>query len=77
MQSTLFLVEKFSKNLIRTGEDRTYVEALFSLEKSKVSEVLEELDIEYEDVLIISRESHASGKKLDKGKWKKLNYFTT
>ncbi len=57
---------KFSKNLIRTGEDRTYVEALFSLEKSKVFEVLEELDIEYEDVLIISRESHVSGKNLIK-----------
>lgn len=63
---------KFSKNLIRTGEDRTYVEALFSLEKSKVSEVLEELDIEYEDVLIISRESHASGKNLIKVNGKSL-----
>ena len=63
---------KFSKNLIRTGEDRTYVEALFSLEKSKVFEVLEELDIEYEDVLIISRESHVSGKNLIKVNGKSL-----
>ncbi|HEX9027427.1 MAG TPA: DNA repair protein RecN [Clostridium sp.] len=57
---------KFSKSLIRTGEDKTYVEALFTLEKSKVVEVLQELDIEYDDVLIVSRESHQSGKNLIK-----------
>ena len=37
---------KFSKSLIRTGEDRTYVEALFTLDGSRVCEVLDELDIE-------------------------------
>lgn len=63
---------KFSKSLIRTGEDKTYVEALFTLEKSKVFEVLEELDIEYDDVLIVSRESHASGKNLIKINGKSL-----
>ena len=63
---------KFSKNLIRTGEDRTYVEALFTFEKSKVCEVLEELDIEYDDILIISRESHVSGKNLIKVNGKSL-----
>ena len=63
---------KFSKNLIRTGEDRTYVEALFTLDGSKVCEVLDELDIEYDDVLIISRESHQSGKNLIKINGKSL-----
>ena len=63
---------KFSKNLIRTGEDRTYVEALFTLDGSKVCEVVDELDIEYDDVLIISRESHQSGKNLIKINGKSL-----
>lgn len=63
---------KFSKSLIRTGEDKTYVEALFALEKSNVVKVLEELDIEYDDVLIISRESHVSGKNLIKINGKSL-----
>lgn len=63
---------KFSKSLIRTGEDRTYVEALFTLDGSKVCEVLDELDIEYDDVLIISRESHQSGKNLIKINGKSL-----
>jgi DNA repair protein RecN (Recombination protein N) len=63
---------KFSKNLIRTGEDKTYVEALFTIEKSKACEVLEELDIEYDDILIISRESHVSGKNLIKVNGKSL-----
>ena len=57
---------KFSKSLIRTGEEKTYVEALFTLENSKVCEVLQELDIEFDDLLIVSRESHASGKNLIK-----------
>lgn len=63
---------KFSKSLIRTGEDRTYVEALFTLDGSKVCEVLDELDMEYDDVLIISRESHQSGKNLIKINGKSL-----
>lgn len=63
---------KFSKSLIRTGEDKTYVEALFTLDGSRVSEVLDELDIEYDDVLIISRESHQSGKNLIKINGKSL-----
>ena len=63
---------KFSKSLIRTGEDKTYVEALFSIEGSKVISVLDELDIEYDDVLIVSRESHASGKNLIKINGKSL-----
>ncbi len=63
---------KFSKSLIRTGKDKTYVEALFTIEKSKVVKILEELDIEYDDVLILTRESHVSGKNLIKINGKSL-----
>jgi DNA repair protein RecN (Recombination protein N) len=63
---------KFSKSLIRTGEDKTYVEALFTLEGSKVTSVLDELDIEYDDMLIVSRESYSSGKNLIKINGKSL-----
>lgn len=63
---------KFSKNLIRTGEDKTYVEALFTIEGTKALKVLEELEIEYEDVLIVTRESHTNGKNLIKVNGKSL-----
>lgn len=63
---------KFSKSLIRTGEEKTYVEALFTIEGAKALKVLEELEIEYEDVLIVSRESHANGKNLIKVNGKSL-----
>ena len=63
---------KFSKNLIRTGEDKTYVEALFTIEGTKSLKVLEELEIEYEDVLIVTRESHTNGKNLIKVNGKSL-----
>jgi DNA repair protein RecN (Recombination protein N) len=57
---------KFSKSLIRTGEDKTYVEAIFTIEGSKIINILNELDIEYDDSLIVSRESHTNGKNLIK-----------
>lgn len=63
---------KFSKSLIRTGEEKTYVEALFTIEETKALKVLEELEIEYEDVLIVSRESHSNGKNLIKVNGKSL-----
>lgn len=63
---------KFSKSLIRTGEERTYVEALFTIEGANISEILEEFDIEHDDILIISRESHVSGKNLIKVNGKSL-----
>lgn len=63
---------KFSKNLIRTGEDRTYVEALFTLENDGIKSALKELDIEYDDIVIISRETHQSGKNLIKVNGKSL-----
>ena len=37
---------KFSKDQIRYGEDKTIVEAVFSIENDEIYEVLEELGIE-------------------------------
>ena len=42
------------------------------MKDTKVFKVLDELDIEYDDVLIVSRESHASGKNLIKVNGKSL-----
>ncbi|WP_300384426.1 DNA repair protein RecN [Clostridium sp.] len=57
---------KFSKDLIRYGENKTYVEAIFSVENEKIYEILKEMDIEGEDIIIISRETTISGKSIIK-----------
>lgn len=57
---------KFNKNLIRVGEDKTVVEAVFSIENPKTREVLEELEINDEGVVILTRESFSSGKTIAK-----------
>ena len=55
------LGEKFSKDFIRTGEDRTYVEAIFTLE-DHAKKLLDTYGIEYEDKIIFFRESYANGR---------------
>ena len=55
---------KFNKELIRTGENRTFVEAIFLIENLKTKEVLKKLDIEFDDMVIISRETFQSGKSI-------------
>ena len=57
---------KFSKDLIRYGEKKTFVEAIFTIENKEIVNVLKELEIEYEDILIISRETTISGKSIIK-----------
>ncbi|WP_027624664.1 DNA repair protein RecN [Clostridium lundense] len=57
---------KFNKDLIRTGKDRTFVEAIFTLENEKSKEELIKQGIEYEDWIIISRETFQSGKSIAK-----------
>ena len=57
---------KFTKNSIRTGEKKTFVEAVFTIENSKTRNVLEKLEIEFDDILIISREAFQSGKNIAK-----------
>ena len=60
------LGSKFNKDLIRTGESKTFVEAIFSIENPKTYEMLKQNDIEYDDVIIISRETFQSGKSIAK-----------
>jgi DNA repair protein RecN (Recombination protein N) len=57
---------KFNKDLIRTGETKTFVEAVFTIDTDKTEEVLRELDIEYEDIVIISRETFNTGRSIIK-----------
>lgn len=57
---------KFSRDLIRYGEEKTFVEAIFSIENQEVNDILKELNIESEDILIISRETTLSGKSIIK-----------
>ncbi len=63
---------KFNKNLIRTGEDKTYVEAIFSIDTQKNKNALDDLDIDYEDMVFISRETFQSGKSIAKVNGKSL-----
>lgn len=60
------LGSKFNKDLIRTGEKSTYVEAVFSVDSDSTKEVLKEMEVEYDDVVIISRESFSSGRSIIK-----------
>lgn len=61
------LGSKFNKDLIRTGEEKTFVEAICSIEDNKqLKEVLDFYGIEYDDILILSRESFKSGKSVIK-----------
>ncbi|MBB6716196.1 DNA repair protein RecN [Clostridium gasigenes] len=57
---------KFSKNLIRYGEQKTFVEAVFSIENEDVYVPLKELEIQADDILIISRETTILGKSIIK-----------
>lgn len=63
---------KFSKDLIRTGENKTSVEAVFEINNENIKEALNDLEIEYEDVLIIRRETLLTGKSLIKVNGKSL-----
>lgn len=60
------LGSKFNKDLIRTGENKTFVEAIFTVENPKTIEILKELEIELEDLIIVSRETFQTGKSIAK-----------
>lgn len=66
------LGSKFSRDLIRTGEEKTYVEAVFTIENDKTIETLKSLDVDFEDLVIISRETFQSGKSIAKVNGKSL-----
>ena len=57
---------KFSKDLIRYGEDKTYVEAVFDIENDEIYTLLNDLNIEADELLIVSRETTISGKSIIK-----------
>lgn len=57
---------KSNKNLIRTGADSTYVEAVFSIDNKNTVKILEKLGIKTEDMVIISREVLKYGKSITK-----------
>jgi DNA repair protein RecN (Recombination protein N) len=63
---------KFSRDLIRTGEEKTYVEAIFTIENDKTKNILKELEVDFDDLLIISRETFHSGKSIAKINGKSL-----
>ncbi|MBD7914497.1 DNA repair protein RecN [Clostridium sp. Sa3CUN1] len=67
---------KFSKDLIRYGESKTFVEAIFSIDNKELTNILKELDID-DEILIISRETTLSGKSIIKinGKSVVLSYL--
>jgi DNA repair protein RecN (Recombination protein N) len=60
------LGSKFNKDLIRTGENKTCVEAVFTIENERTCEVLTDMSIEYDDLVIIERETFQSGKSIIK-----------
>lgn len=57
---------KFSKDLIRYGEDKTYVEAIFDIENDEIYTLLNDLNIETDELLVVSRETTISGKSIIK-----------
>jgi DNA repair protein RecN (Recombination protein N) len=63
---------KFNKDLIRTGEDKTFVEAIFTISNQTTREVLEQFNVDYDDLVIISRETFQSGKSIAKVNGKSL-----
>ena len=63
---------KFSKDLIRTGTDKTYVEAVFTIDNEKTKSLLSEMEIDYDELVIISRETFQSGRSIAKVNGKSL-----
>lgn len=57
---------KSSRGFIRTGTEKAFVEAVFTIENDKTEAALNEMDVEYDDLVIISREMFKSGKNIAK-----------
>lgn len=55
---------KFSKNIVRSGEDKTLVEAIFDIKHEKINEILEENGVGLDDYLLIRREGYLNGKSI-------------
>lgn len=57
---------KSSRGFIRTGTEKAFVEAVFTIENDKTESALKAMDVEYDDLVIISREMFKSGKSIAK-----------
>ncbi|GAA0177206.1 DNA repair protein RecN [Clostridium sediminicola] len=66
------LGEKINKNLLKQGENKTFVEAVFEINNPKTCEILRDFNIEFDDIIIVSRETSKSGKSLVKINGKSL-----
>ena len=58
----MILGERASKDIIRTGAEKAYVEALFEVQNRELSVVLEEAGVLFDGELLISKEISLSGK---------------
>lgn len=57
------LGERVTKDIIRNGKEKAFIEAVFEYNNTYISDILEQLGIEYEDGnIIISREINLAGK---------------
>lgn len=60
---SLVLGARADKSLIRSGEDKAYVEAMFSIEQNAaVKQLLYEQGFEYDESVVLSREIYQSGR---------------
>ncbi|MFA9397683.1 MAG: AAA family ATPase, partial [Clostridiaceae bacterium] len=66
------LGSKFNKDLIRYGKEKTYVEAIFEVNNEKLKNILLEYNIDYEEVIILSRETFQNGRSIAKVNGKSL-----
>ncbi len=57
---------KFSKDNVRYGEDKIVVEGIFAIDSDSTKRILIENDIDFEDTLIIYRETLKNGKSIIK-----------
>lgn len=60
------LGDKQNKDIIRTGQDTAYVEAVFDSQNEEINEILLDNGIEKEDILIISREINQNGRSISR-----------
>lgn len=55
---------KFNKDIVRSGEDKMSVEAIFDIEHEKINIILDENGITKDDYLFIRREGYKNGKSI-------------
>lgn len=60
------LGDKQNKDIIRTGQETAYVEAVFDFQSKEIEDMLLENGIETEDILIISREINQNGRSISR-----------